>query len=82
VAQAAQIAVAAVLVVAMLYTTACARKALREARAVREDIQRLLGALEFVALLVVERSGASSTATPVDVEAVEPSHKGQEHENP
>ncbi len=73
-ALAVQIGVAAVLVTAMLYAAACARRAMREARAVREDIRRLHGALEVLALLVVQRSEASSAAAPVDVNGVEPTN--------
>lgn len=79
-AQAAQIGVAAVLVLAVLCAAAYARKAMLEARAAREDIRRLQGALEVLALLVVQRFEASPAATPVDVNPVEPGNEDAGHE--
>jgi hypothetical protein len=81
VALAAQIGVAAVLVLA-LYIAACARAVKRDVRAGREDIQRLHGALEVLALLVMQRAEPPSTAAPVDVGPVEQSSQDDEPEEP
>jgi hypothetical protein len=71
IAQAVQIGVAILLLMTTLYAAACARKAMGEARAGREDTRRLHGALEVLALLLIQRTEAPTAAAPVDVDPVE-----------
>lgn len=81
VALAAEIGVAAVLVVA-LYIAACVRAVKRDVRAEREDIRRLHGSLDVLLRLVIQRAEPPSTATPVDVDPIEQSSQDDEPEEP